>query len=797
MAAPRTFDPLLAVLLEHAGPTLALDADGICRFANPAATALALDPQRPLAGDETAARLLILADPAVVAAIADAQQGLAGQAEAALPGTARWFAVRTVRSEELVLVYLDEVTDRRVAQERAQAAAEQARLSSLAGSTGAFMSDFGAATIRFSEQARSIAGLEDAPDGEHPRSSIEGWIRPEDRARYRAAVASAVANPGAVYDVTYRLVRPDDGRERMLHVVGEVLRDLEGRPTVMIGSIADVTERSAAEEALRISEDRLRRTVEGVDAIIAFREDSLSDVIQSSQVERILGYHPSQLTDNASWDALVHPDDRERCMAAWQGGTPEWNLTYRMLRADGQYVWLEDRGRWIDRGEGRGRGLIGVITDISARKRVEEALQATEERTRRLLEGVDAILTFRDIGNAPTVRSPQTERILGYRPEELPLSEDWEALVHPDDLDRCREAWLGGGPSWQTIYRMRRKDGTWIWVEDRGQRVDTGDERRHGIFAVTVDITDRKRTEEDLRASEERLRRTIEGVDAVITYLESSGAPTVHSPQLERILGYPPSALLSEEAWFELVHPEDLARGVGAWCRLAPSWLLTYRMRRADGTWVWVDDRGQRFGVDDGRDSGYVGFVVDVTDRIEAGQARRAADERRRRFFDANIVGTAVAEAAGPVLEANDYWLRLVGRTREELERGGLDWRAVTAPESIEDDEAGIEQCRESRFNAALREDIPAPRRDAGAGVRRPCLDARARRADRHLRAGPHGTQRRRRRDGAARRRHRPDLGIGRGDGQHGDHPLREPGVRADVGLHAGGGDRAEPPDPA
>lgn len=693
--APSSHDPLLAsLLLEHAAPLLALDAAGVCRFANPAATALADDPSRPITGEDAAKRLPLLADPDVASAIDEGRLGHGGMAEAQLPGTARRFAVRVVPAPPDVLVYLEETTARHVADAAAEAAREEARLSSLAGATGGFESDFAAGTVYLSDQARRIVGFEPTLDGVYPRSSVDERIHPDDRPLHRAAIAAAAANPGAVYDVTYRLTRPEDGRERVLHVVGEVLRDPDGRPRRMVGSISDTTDRSAAAEALRVSEDRLRRTIEGVDAIISFREDGESEVIQSRQIERILGYHPSQLTDNEAWDALVHPDDHDRCMEAWQGGDAAWNLVYRMRRADGQYVWLEDRGRWIDRGGGRGRGLIGVITDITERKRVEEALRTSEARTRSLIEGVDAILTFRDVDTGPSVRSPQTERILGYRPDELPTSESWEALVHPDDIERCRAAWERGGPSWKITYRMRRKDGTWIWVEDRGQRIEAEDGRRNGMFAVTVDITDRKRTEEDLRASEERLRRTIEGVDAVITYRGSSTGPTIQSPQVERILGYPPSALLTEEAWFDLVHPDDVARGIGAWCRQAPTWLLTYRMRRPDGTWVWVDDRGQRFGLDDGSDTGYVGMVIDVTDRVEAGQARRIADERRRRFFDANIVGTFVAASSGPVLEANDYWLRLVQRSREELERGEIDWRAVTAPESHEDDERSLEQLR-------------------------------------------------------------------------------------------------------
>ena len=547
---------------------LAVDHGGRCRFANAAAAALADDPERPLAGDKAEMRLPLLAEPEATDLVAGARDGRAGTVEVRLPRSGRSFVIRAVPAGDLVLLYLEDTTELRAARAAELQAAEQARLAGLAGVTGSYETDLVAGTTWLSEQARRIFGLEPTADSVYPRDEVLAVIDPEDVAHQAAAVASAVANPGAIHDVVYRTRRPD-GARRALHVVGEVLRDAEGRPRTIIGSVSDVTDRAAAQEALRISEDRLRQVVEGVDAIISYRDDALAAVVHSPQIERILGYRPEEVADNEAWDRIVHPDDVARCEQAWRSADPDWTLTYRIRRADGRYVWVDDRGRWIEREDGRGPGLIGVITDI----------------------------------------------------------------------------------------------------------------------------TERKRTEEALRASEERLRRVVEGVDAIITY-EEGGRAAIQSPQVERILGYPPSALETEESWIALVHPEDRERCVAAWRDEAPTWLLTYRMRRADGTWIWVDDRGHRFYHDDGRPPGYVGVALDASDRVEAEQARRIADERRQRVFDADIVGTLVAEADGRVLEANDYWLRLVGRTREELDRGELDWRAITTPDSLPDDDDALAQCR-------------------------------------------------------------------------------------------------------
>jgi len=692
-AAGAPIDPLLAALLDHAAPMLALDASGACRFANAAAAALTADPDRPIRGACPDARLPILADPEVARIIAAARAGREDVADARLPGGSRFFSVRAVPANDLVLLYLDETTALRAAERAAGDAAEQARLASLAGVTGTFWIDLVNETMWVSEPARQIYGLEAVPESLYPRSVIRAAVHADDKVAQAAAVAIAVANPGAVYDVTYRIVRGDDGAVRTLHAVGEVRHDQDGHPRTLLGSVSDVTDRSAAEGALRESEERLRQTVEGVDAIIAFREDGGSEVIQSPQVHRILGYRPEELTDNLAWDRLVHPDDIDACMQVWNGPDRDWSLTYRIRRADGEWIWVDDRGRWIDREEGRGRGLIGVVTDITERMRVEADLRASEEWRRRTVEGIDAVLTYRASGEVLSIHSPQAERILGFAPDALAADEAWWARVHPDDLPMCLEAWGEHRPDWSLTYRFQRGDGAWIWLDDRGHRFPNDDGSSRGLFAVAVDITERKRIEQALAESEERLRRTVEGVDAVITYIEDDGGPVLQSPQVERILGYRPDELSTEAAWFDLIHPDDLERCRAVWDQYLPTWTITYRMRRADGRWIWVDDRGQRFSHEGGA-AGYVGVMTDVTDRIEAGQERRLADERRRRFFDANIVGTLVEEAGGQVLEANDYWLRLVGRTREELERGELDWRSMTTSASLPLDDAALARLR-------------------------------------------------------------------------------------------------------
>ena len=126
----------------------------------------------------------------------------------------------------------------------------------------------------------------------------------------------------------------------------------------------------------------------------------------------------------------------------------------------------------------------------------------------------------------------------------------------------------------------------------------------------------------------------------------------------------------------------------------------TLELRRHDGALLSVRGEVAPIREETGRLIGLVMAFVDMTDERRVVAERDHAYERLRRFVDANIVGIVVADAAGVIIEANDYYLDLLGVTRATLERGELDWRAVTPPEWIAADDRAIAELRERGVTA-------------------------------------------------------------------------------------------------
>jgi PAS domain S-box-containing protein len=151
--------------------------------------------------------------------------------------------------------------------------------------------------------------------------------------------------------------------------------------------------------------------------------------------------------------------------------------------------------------------------------------------------------------------------------------------------------------------------------------------------------------------------------------------------------------------FFERVYPEDRARVQEAVDRMVhydADYDVEFRMRREDGTFIWVRDKGKLFRDLDGKPLYITGAVIDITDRKLEQEELQLSRARFKRLFDVNMIGICFWGTDGKVIEANDEYLRIVGVTREEFEmRGYLDWRALTPVEYRAADERALRECME------------------------------------------------------------------------------------------------------
>jgi PAS domain S-box-containing protein len=343
----------------------------------------------------------------------------------------------------------------------------------------------------------------------------------------------------------------------------------------------------------------------------------------SPMAQRITGYPAAHfLAGPERWEGIVYPPDR----AAWaearsliRQGHPR-QTEYRLTRPDGSVRWVRESVAVARRDEGALR-LDAVVTDVTDRRRAEEALQANHAMLRAVLEGItDAVFVKNRAGQYLMINSAGARR-LGKPPDEVVGRDDAALSWAPETARQVIEddqRILATGQT-QTFESASTAGGvTLLYLTTKAPYRDA-DGNVAGVIGIARDITALKEAEEACRESEDRLRQIVENVEEVLWMTDAHSTRVIYvNPAYEAIWGRTCQSLYERpHSWLDGVHPDDRER-----VRLAVdgaaadgSFGVEYRIVRPDGAVRWVWDRG--FGVRDadGRLYRWVGFAKDVTDR--------------------------------------------------------------------------------------------------------------------------------------------------------------------------------------
>lgn len=262
-------------------------------------------------------------------------------------------------------------------------------------------------------------------------------------------------------------------------------------------------------DALKQQVESLTRVLEG--SQLGFWDWNLAtnEVKRNAIWAQMLGYDFADIEfTTQQWTDFVHPDDQERAWhsirAVLDGRKSEHELTYRMKTKSGDYKWILDRARVVERGaEGRALRMSGTHTDIDQLKKTEAALHESEKRFRGIFEnaGVGIAQVAAD-GSFQRVNDTYCE-IIGYsRDELLKDKKNFQAITHPDDLSLDRAAieqlLQGHANRAELEKRYLRKDGEIVWVHLSVSLLKQVDDQPHYFISAVQDITKIKILQEQL-----------------------------------------------------------------------------------------------------------------------------------------------------------------------------------------------------------------------------------------------------------------------------------------------------------
>jgi len=348
-----------------------------------------------------------------------------------------------------------------------------------------------------------------------------GWTaatHPNDQKLAEETFLAAVAVQGP-FRVEYRLRRADGLYRWALDAAAPRFAD-DGSFLGHVGSVIDIDERREAEDRLALNEERLRLALE-VAEIGQWHVDTDTGIMfWPPRVKAMFGISPDVPVTLADYSKGVHPDDREKTLAAYEAASdprhrPLYDVEYRTIgKEDGVVRWVAAKGRGLFDAESNCYRMIGTAVDITSRKADElrlrelnESLEAqvaerTADRNRMWLLSTDLMLVTRFDATVTAV-NPAWTTLLGWAESEL-VGRRFIDLVHPEDIATTLhevEKLSKGRTTMRFENRYRRKDGTYHWLSW------TAVPGEGLIHAVARDISGEKEQAEALKLAEDALRQ--------------------------------------------------------------------------------------------------------------------------------------------------------------------------------------------------------------------------------------------------------------------------------------------------
>ena len=545
-------------------------------------------------------------------------------------GNVRWVAAKgnfyyseTGLPERMLGMALD-VTERKLAEqalrESEAALTEAQRLANV----GSWQWDVQTDTVTWSEQLYRIAGI----DPSLPAVSYQGHATlytHESWLRLRSAVEEALRS-GAPYELDLEM-NHSDGTRKWIIAKGEVRRDGAGNIVKLRGTVDDITVRKRAQEELRKSEERLRLAIQAGKMFTCDWDATTNVFTHSPESVQILGEDQASSSTGEQILDSVHPEDREVFTAAAASLSPEKpdiRISYRMMRSDGTVIWLERNSRAQFDPQGRLLRVIGIVTDITERKRAEDAVRQSEEKYRRIVETTNEGIWLLDSNFDTSFVNRQMAEMLGYQPAEM-LGRSVFDFFFPEDVGRKRRGLARRREmhSEQLDDRLRRKDGAELWVRMTAIPISKEDGDFGGSMAIVADISSQRLAEIALRESESRFRLVANTAPMLIWMSDTSRLCTYFNHSWLAFTGRSMEQELGN-GWTEGVHPEDLQKCFDTYVQAFDAhekFTIEYRLQRYDGEYRWVLDLGVPRFNQDGSFAGYIGSCVDVTDRKLAEEA--------------------------------------------------------------------------------------------------------------------------------------------------------------------------------
>jgi PAS domain S-box-containing protein len=498
-----------------------------------------------------------------------------------------------------------------------------------------------------------------------------GLLHPDDDARVRDEARALLRGERESYESDERYVRKD-GAVVWVRVTASCVRDAEGEPRYIVSQVQDLTDRHAAEAAVREGEERLREQGELFESAFDYAPIGMALVGMDGAFLRIndafcrITDYPRSRMLALDFQTITHPEDLDADLELLNqltaGVIDSYRMDKRYIRADGEIVWVHLSVSMVRGADGAPKHYVAQVQDLTERRAAEAALRDSEARYRLIADKMSDIVVQMDAEGAVTYVSPSV-RAYGYEPDQM-LGLTTDQIVHPDDYHRIMSNRAPGSDfRGDQQARYRAADGSWIWMEGNPQEIRNAAGEVIGAINVLRNVTER-------RAQADLFETAFQQAAIGKCLVELDNTIFKVNRTLCRMLGYSEAELLTLNG-DDLIHPDELGRGNEELAKLSSGEIDSYsrerRFRKADGTYLWCGITIAMVRNPDGSPKHYVTDLQDLTERRAAEAALRDSEARYRMITENTSDMIIMSDLSGKAIYVSPN-VRSGGAKPEDIE---------------------------------------------------------------------------------------------------------------------------------
>jgi PAS domain S-box-containing protein len=447
-------------------------------------------------------------------------------------------------------------------------------------------------------------------------------------------------------------------------------------------------ELATANPGVKKSEIEWRLIVDSIPGFVALLTRT-GDIETANR--HLLEYFGTTIEEIRQWgtNGMVHPEDLpreiERFTQSIQSGTL-YESEHRLRRSDGVYRWFQSRGSPLRDENGDVVRWCWLLTDIDDRKRAEDAVRANERNLKLIIDTIPALAWSARADGSADFFNQHYIKYVGVSAEHA-REWSWTAAVHPDDLNGLAAAWqriMASEESGEAEARMRRFDGAYRWFLFRANPLRDESGKIVRWYGTYIDIEDRKRGEEALRARELSWRQIIDNIPGLVATLGATGEVELLNRQTLEYFGKT-NEELKDWALIDAVHPDDLPRVIEARIKSLEAgqiYDVEHRCRRADGVYRWFQVRGLPVRNEEGRITAWYLLLTDIDDRKKAEEALQVSERNLSLIINTIPTHIYVLNTEGSVQYVNQAVMEYTGLSLDDVQQE--DYRArVIHPEDF------------------------------------------------------------------------------------------------------------------